>query len=75
MLSHRVSKKSFTALLLLSLAVMFGFSSCVPLAVGAAGVAGGYIIREKGFGVIDPVDSAGSYDSGDSSGYEDTPVY
>lgn len=56
-------------LLLLSLVTLTTFSSCVPLAVGAAGVAVGYIAREEGVGVVEPVESSGSSDA------YDQPVY
>jgi len=36
-------------------------SSCVPLAVGAAGAAAGYVARDEGVGVIEPA-GADSYE-------------
>lgn len=47
-------------------------SSCVPLAVGAAGVAVGYIARDEGVGVVEPAGSSGSaetYESYDPAVY------
>ncbi len=32
-------------------------SSCVPLAIGAAGAAAGYIARDEGVGVVEPAGS------------------
>ncbi len=55
--------------LLLGFIIVTTISSCVPLAVGAAGVAVGYIAREEGVGVVEPVESSGS-----SEAY-DQPVY
>lgn len=37
-------------------------SSCVPLAIGAAGVAGGYMARNSGVGVVEPADSQNGYE-------------
>lgn len=62
-------RNSAVKLLLLSLLTLTIFSSCVPLAVGAAGVAVGYIAREEGVGVVEPVESSGSSDA------YDQPVY
>ena len=49
-------------LFLIGFAIVTTASSCVPLAVGAAGVAVGYIARDEGVGVVEPADS-GSSDS------------
>lgn len=48
------------------IAVIIGtaMSSCVPLAIGAAGAAAGYIARDEGVGVVEPAGSdshEGSY--------------
>jgi hypothetical protein len=41
------------------IAVIIGMamSSCVPLAIGAAGAAAGYIARDEGVGVVEPAGS------------------
>lgn len=54
---------------LICFAIVTSASSCVPLAVGAAGVAVGYIARDEGVGVAEPAGSGSS----DSS--YDQPVY
>jgi hypothetical protein len=61
--------KSYLNLLLATAAVLLSLSSCVPIAIGAAGAAAGYIARDQGVGVVEPVGS----DS--SSGTYDEPVY
>ncbi|MFD2255669.1 hypothetical protein ACFSSA_03190 [Luteolibacter algae] len=78
---HRV----FPFFKLLGLSALLGvsMSSCVPLAIGAVGLAAGYIARDEGFGQAKPLD--GGYDSPaayeepaggyDSSQYQDAPVY
>lgn len=55
-------------------------SSCVPLAIGAAGVAVGYIARDEGLGKAPPLEGGGddyklpaAY--GDSPADYDMPVY
>jgi hypothetical protein len=69
----------------LLLALIFPISSCVPLAIGAAGLAVGYIARDEGFGQAPSLENGGgsyetapSYDApavyGDS-GDSDMPVY
>jgi hypothetical protein len=52
--------------------IVTAMSSCVPLAVGAAGVAAGYIARDEGVGVTEPAGSNGSDPTYDSS---EAPVY
>jgi hypothetical protein len=52
-----------------SLVIFLGASSCVPIAIGAAGAAAGYIARDQGVGVVEPIGS------GSSSGAYDEPVY
>ncbi len=42
-------------------------SSCVPLAIGAAGAAVGYIARDEGVGVTEPASSGHSDSNYDSS--------
>lgn len=51
---------------------MTAMNSCVPLAIGAAGVAVGYIARDEGIGVVESADSSSSGTSYDSS---EAPVY
>jgi hypothetical protein len=68
----KFNNKSYPKLLLSGLAVLFGLSSCVPLAIGAVGAAAGYIARDQGVGVIAPVESDSpdsSYDSYDPALY------
>jgi mannose/fructose/N-acetylgalactosamine-specific phosphotransferase system component IIC len=57
---------------LLGFTIVTAMSSCVPLAVGAAGVAAGYIARDEGVGVAEPAGSSGSEPTYDSS---EAPVY
>lgn len=47
-------------------------TSCVPLAIGAAGAAAGYIARDQGVGTVEPAGSSSSdqtYDSYDPAVY------
>jgi hypothetical protein len=55
--------------ILIGSVIVTAMSSCVPLAIGAAGAAAGYIARDEGIGVTEPVESSGS-----SEAY-DQPVY
>lgn len=52
----------FFKYLLLGLTLTCLSTSCVPLAIGAAGVAGGYMIRESGVGVVEPAGSEDTYE-------------
>jgi len=58
--------------LLIGLIIANAMSSCVPLAIGAAGAAAGYIARDQGVGTVEPVESSNSnqaYDSYDPAVY------
>lgn len=57
---------------LIGFTIVTAMNSCVPLAVGAAGVAVGYIAREEGVGVVEPAGSSSSEPTYDSS---EAPVY
>ncbi|MES2981003.1 MAG: hypothetical protein V4727_01720 [Verrucomicrobiota bacterium] len=59
-------------LTLVGFTIVTAMSSCVPLAIGAAGAAVGYIAREEGVGVVEPADSSNSEPAYESY---DTPVY
>lgn len=58
--------------LLVGFTIVTALNSCVPLAVGAAGVAAGYIARDEGVGVAEPSGSNRSEPTYDSS---EAPVY
>lgn len=62
-------RNSALKFLLLGIVIMTSITSCVPLAVGAAGVAVGYIARDEGVGVAEPAGSGGSAET------YDQPVY
>jgi hypothetical protein len=47
---------------LIGFAIVTTMSSCVPLAIGAAGAAAGYIARDEGVGVVEPAGSGGFSD-------------
>jgi len=54
-------KKHLPKLISLSLIFsLFSLSSCIPLAVGAAGVAGGYIAKERGYEFQSPITKSDS---------------
>lgn len=66
----------------LLLVAVFSMSSCVPVAIGAAGLAVGYIARDEGFGQAPPLEGGssgggGAYDApavyDSPAAYEDTP--
>lgn len=73
-LPPRVAFMSNSALkfILVGFTIVIATSSCVPLAIGAAGVAVGYIAREEGVGVVEPASSTSSEPTYDSS---EAPVY
>jgi hypothetical protein len=65
-------RKSVINILVPALCLGVGFTSCVPLAIGAAGAAAGYIARDEGVGVVEP---AGSSRSGNNYDAYDPAVY
>jgi hypothetical protein len=58
--------KSHIKPLLPVLMMLVCLNSCVPLAIGAAGAAAGYIARDNGVGVVEPLDSSSSDQTHDS---------
>lgn len=57
---------------LIGFTIVTAMTSCVPLAIGAAGAAAGYIARDAGVGVVEPASGSGG---GSQSDYYSPPVY
>lgn len=76
-LSPCVAFKSLSALkfFLVGLTIVTAMNSCVPLAIGAAGVAAGYIARDEGIGVAEPADSSSSPDTDNTYESYEPEVY
>ncbi len=56
--------------ILIGFTIVTAMGSCVPIAIGAAGAAAGYIARDEGIGVVESANpNSSSYDS------SDPPVY
>ncbi len=51
-----------TRYLLISFVFSSLSTSCVPLAIGAAGAVGGYMARDSGVGVVEPAGSQDNYE-------------
>jgi hypothetical protein len=54
--------KSAIKYFLIGFTALTAMNSCVPLAIGAAGAAAGYIARDEGVGVAEPAGSGGFSD-------------
>ena len=55
-------RKSALKYFLVGFTIVTAMNSCVPLAIGAAGVAAGYIARDEGVGVAEPAGYGGFSD-------------